>query len=62
MLAHVVDDVVLLDPETGEIRWTTKGPRGIKHLLVAPDGEHFIAVGGLVDAIERRRVHDGNVV
>lgn len=59
VLAHVVDDVVLLDPETGEVRWTNKGPRGIKHLLAAPDGEHFIAVGGLVSSIERRRLRDG---
>jgi len=62
ILGHVVDDLVLLDPESGEIRWTTKGPRGTKRLLVAPDGEHFVAVGTLVKRIERRRLLDGAVV
>ena len=62
VLAHVVDDLVLLDPETGDIRWTTRGPRGVQRLLVAPDGEHFIAAGALVNEIERRRLRDGSVV
>lgn len=59
VLAHVVDDIVLLDPMTGEVRWTNEGPRGVEHLLAAPDGEHFIAVGRLVNSIERRRLRDG---
>ncbi len=62
VLTHVVDDLVLLDPDTGEVRWTCRGPRGVKRLLVAPDGEHFIAVGALVNRVEPRRLSDGSVV